>query len=107
MAEWVVPEELSADEERYLAALHAMQSGVKYEMNHPDTVGATAPKHLRVGVNNALVQQTALVRLLVEKDVITQDEYWKVLADAMEEEVARYEEAANRRLGRIGVVKFK
>lgn len=103
MAEWVTPEEPSADEERYLVAFHGMQSGVAFEMHYVDTQSATQPKHLRVGVNNALVQHSALVKLLVEKDIITQDEYWKALADSMEEEVAFYEERARERLGHPGV----
>jgi len=103
MAEWVTPEEPSADEERYLRALHALQSGVAFEMNYTDTQSATQPKHLRVGVNNALVQHSALVKLLVEKDLFTQEEYWKAVADAMEDEVKFYEERARTRLGNPNV----
>lgn len=97
----------TADEERYLAAMHAMQSGVAFEMNYPDTAGATEAKHLRVGINNALVQQTAIVLLMVEKGIITMDEWWKKLADEMEAEVLRYQNAADARFGRSGVVKFR
>jgi hypothetical protein len=95
------------NEDRYLAALHAMQSGVASEMNYPDTAAATEPKHLRVGINNALVQQTAIVKLLVEKNIITMDEYFKTLADEMEAEVGRYQDRVNERFGRPGVIKFR
>lgn len=91
------------DEERYLAALHAMQSGVAYQMNYPQYKAATEPKHLRVGINNALVQQTAIVKLMVAKGVITMDEWWKTLADEMEAEVARYEAEIRQLLGHDGI----
>jgi len=57
---------------------------------------ATSPKHLRVGVNSAMVEHTALVKLLVEKGILTEEEYITSQADAMEAEVALYEERANR-----------
>jgi hypothetical protein len=81
-----------ADKERYERAIHAMQSGVAFEMAQsggPDP-GDTAEKHLRVGVNSALCDSAALARLLVEKGVITQDELERAVADEMEREVDRY-----------------
>lgn len=50
--------------------MHAMQSGVAFEGGAP-----LEPKHLRVGVNNALVSLDALVRLLVAKGVFELGEY--------------------------------
>jgi hypothetical protein len=79
-----------ADVDRYLAAMHAMQSGVAAEM-HRDPK-PTEPKHLRVGVNSALLGNAAIGALLIEKGVITQDEYECALADAAEREKATYEE---------------
>ena len=77
------------DIERYENALHAMQSGVAYEMG----LGATdtSPKHLRVGVNSAMVNDAAVATLLIEKGFFTLEEYQKAVADAMEREVVRYE----------------
>lgn len=75
------------DIDRYHAALHAMQSGVAVEMGP-----STEPKHLRVGVNAALVGSAALGRLLIEKGVITLDEYEAAMAAEMEAEQARYEQ---------------
>jgi hypothetical protein len=89
------------DEERYRQALHAMQSGVQFEMSTTHK-SPTEPKHLRVGVNTALVQHTAIVKLLLDKGVITMEEYWKTLADEMEAEVARYQERARQWSGRNG-----
>lgn len=76
------------DWDRYVAAAHAMQSGVAMEMNiNP---GPTLPKHLRVGINAAMSDSAALVKLLVAKGVITDDEYYKAIADQMEEERDKY-----------------
>jgi hypothetical protein len=85
------------DLERYHAACHAMQSGVAMEMNYlPEP---TQPKHLRVGVNSALCDNSALALLLVAKGVITLDEYHKALADQMEAEVYSYENRLAERIG--------
>jgi hypothetical protein len=80
---------LDEDKQRLTAASHAMQSGVasKMEIDPAETTG----KHLRVGVNSALVSHSALVRLLVAKGVITLEEYFAAAADAMEDEKRLYE----------------
>lgn len=78
------------DSERYAAAAHAMQTGVATEHARGGTDGTA--KHLRVGVNSALVNDAALVRLLVAKGLITMEEYLREVADQMEREVKRYEE---------------
>lgn len=63
-------EEYSKEEARLL---HAVQTGVAHELEFDDK--SAAPKHLRVGVNNALCQIAALTRVLVLKGVITEDEF--------------------------------
>lgn len=75
-----------------------MQTGVKYEME-TGRDSATTPKHLRVGVNSAMVAQAGLVKLLIDKGLITEDEYFESQADAMEEEVKRYESRNGLHLG--------
>lgn len=75
---------------RYEAACHAMQTGVKLDMENGSN--SASPKYLRVGVNSAMVEHSALVQLLVRKGLITDDEYFETLADGMEEEVKRYED---------------
>lgn len=99
------PEE-NPDIARYLAALHGLQSGVAWEMG-TGTSAATEPKHLRVGVNSALIQQSAIVKLLVAAGIFTMEEWWKTLADEMEAEVKRYQDRANEAYGRPGVIRFK
>jgi hypothetical protein len=88
---------MTPNEKRYRDAMHAVQSGVAMEMNFDP--GPTSTKHLRVGVNSAMVQHGALVRLLVDKGFITWAEVWKELADEAEREQARYEADLSARLG--------
>lgn len=82
---------------RYVAATHAMQSGVAMKMNYDPS--ETTPKHLRVGVNAAMVEHSALARLLVRKGVITEEEYAAALADGMEAERDMYQQWLQQRLG--------
>lgn len=80
--------------ERYLAATHAMQSGVAYTENKE----SQTPKHLRVGVNCAMVNHAAIVGLLMKKGFTSEVEYFEALADAMEEEKLKWEgELSNQR----------
>lgn len=73
----------------YHDKLHAMQSGVAMKMNYDSS--ETTPKQLRVGVNAAMCNQGALARLLVEKGIITQQEYLDAITAEMGREVERYE----------------
>lgn len=83
---------------RYAAAAHAMQSGVAMKMNYDP--GDTELKHLRVGVNSAHVSQSALAKLLIEKGLISEEELFTALADAMEAEKALYETTLSDHVGR-------
>lgn len=76
------------DFERYTEAAHAMQTGVAMAMERGTP--SVQPKHLRVGINVAMCDHAALVQLLVEKGLITEEEYAKAIADEMEREVERY-----------------
>ena len=78
-----------SEELSYLEACHAMQTGVAYEMEKNPSV--VSPKHLRVGVNSALCDSAALAELLIEKGVITEEEYRAAITRKMNEEVVRYE----------------
>jgi hypothetical protein len=84
-------------QDRYAAAAHAMQSGVAAEMGHDP--GPTEPKHLRVGVNSALVDSSALAELLIAKGVITEDEYLEAIATGMEREARAYEQRLSDHFG--------
>jgi len=94
----------SKDQKRYEAACHAIQSGVAMEMElntrgQGAASGETTPKHLRVGVNLALCGQAALAALLIEKGIITPEEYVRAQADQAERERERYEARLSNRLG--------
>ncbi len=78
-----------AERQRYLDACHAMQTGVQLAMTRGVT-NETEPKHLRVGVNAAMVEHGALLQLLIDKGVVTEDEFAEMLADKMEAEVHSY-----------------
>jgi hypothetical protein len=81
----------------YTAAVHAMQSGVAMKMNHDPK--ETEPKHLRVGVNCAMSDGGAIALLLMEKGVITQEEYLEAIGAGMSREVSLYEQELSRLLG--------
>lgn len=85
------------DRERWKAAAHAMQSGVAFDEGQGST--SLQPKHLRVGINCAMCDHSALVRLLIEKGILTEPEYLKAIADEMEREVKRYETRLTEQLG--------
>ena len=74
-----------------------MQSGVAAEQSAGSKDGT--PKHLRVGVNASKVDHAALVQLLIDRGLFTEDEYTAALADAMEAEAKRYEERLSAKYG--------
>lgn len=77
------------NEKTYTEAAHAMQSGVAMMMNIDPS--ETTPKHLRVGINSAMVETSTIVGLLIEKGIITSDEWKAALTKEMNAEVERYE----------------
>lgn len=86
---------------RYQDACHAVQSGVAQEMLIDERRFATEPKHLRTGINIALRDQGSLVRLLIAKGVITEEEYVEAIADGMVEEQRDYEASLSKHYGTI------
>lgn len=82
---------------RYFAAAHAVQTGVAYHQEIDPANGS--PKHLRVGVNVALRDHASLVKLLMEKGILTELEYIEALVAGMEEEKRQYEEMLQAHYG--------
>lgn len=83
--------------QRYHNLCHAMQTGVAFKMeNDPSD---TSPKHLRVGVNSAMVETSTLTRLLIQKGVITEEEFYEMLCTVMEQEVELYKRWLSERFG--------
>ena len=76
------------DKERYDRACHAMQTGVAFMMQHDPK--QADPKHMRTGVNAAMVQIGVLAQILMDLGIIDESAFYKRMADAMEAEVARY-----------------
>jgi hypothetical protein len=87
---------IEEDRERYIAACHAMQTGVAYQMQ---VTNECDPKHIRVGVNSAMVNDRAMTELLIEKGIITEEEYFAKIAVCMELEVADYQERVKKQFG--------
>jgi hypothetical protein len=85
--------------EEYKQLAHAMQSGVATEMHLPYTK-QTDPKHLRVGVNSAMVDAGALAGLLIRKGIITELEYVQAIRDGMAAEVEAYQQRLTEYYGR-------
>lgn len=77
-------------QDRYQAAAHAVQTGVAYEIHTAPGQAGVSAKHLRVGVNMAMVDTSALAMLLVKKGLITEEELWSALADGAEAELQKY-----------------
>lgn len=89
---------------RYQGLLHAMQAGVAMMEGFAATGRARAaelePKHLRVGVNSAMIETSSMARLMVEKGVCTWAEYWASIIVTLEAEVESYEKKVSDILGR-------
>jgi len=92
-------EKINEAHARYLAALHAMQSGVAMQLDLGASTNTTH-KHLRVGINAAMSDHAALCYLLIEKGVITKLEYFRHMAKFMEQEKAAYEKELSEMLGK-------
>lgn len=75
--------------QRYQELLHAMQSGIAWLMTRQPSL--IEPKHLRVGLNARAVDHGALVALLIEKRLFTEEEYAAKLVEFAEREVHLYE----------------
>ena len=83
--------------QKYIELAHAMQTGVALDQAKGSNDGT--PKHLRVGINCALSDHGALVKLLIAKGLFTEDEYYDHLIEFMQREVDRYEQLHGVRLG--------
>lgn len=83
---------------RYEAACHAVRTGIMLLMGSPK-YKAAEPKDLRLGIDSAQVSQAAIVELLVRKGIITYDEWYSTLADAMEKEKAEYTQEVGKKVG--------
>lgn len=82
---------------RYNRAAHAVQSGVAMELEQDPASGT--PKHLRTGLNMAMIGHGALIRVLIAKGIFTEEEYFDELVKGVEDEQRIYEERLSERFG--------
>lgn len=69
--------------------MHAVQTGIAAKMLYDES--EITPKHLRVGINSSMVNNSALVKILFKKGIITEHEYWQSMVNEAYDEVIRYE----------------
>lgn len=83
--------------DRYFGAVHAVQSGVAMEMEF-GSPAATA-KHLRTGLDVGKAEFGGLAKLLISKGIITEDEHYAAITEAVEQEQADYERRLTEKFG--------
>lgn len=90
--------------DEYMALMHAMQSGVKAvaEIQQGDTA-SHSPKHLRTGVNASMILGSAVVKTLVEKGLITWEEFRDNEIELLKNEVTMYEQQLSEYHGGIKI----
>jgi hypothetical protein len=71
----------------YVEALHGVQTAILYDMHNNEEHKATEPKHLRVGVDMSKSDMLGLVSLLMDKGVITEEEYLEYIRLAANQEL--------------------
>lgn len=81
---------------QYLAACHAMQTGVATLMALDPA--ETSPKHLRVGVNCAMASVDALANLLIDAGLVTREEWAERLTAEINAKMESYREQIARRV---------
>jgi hypothetical protein len=72
----------------YEKLMHVMQTAVALKMQR--FPNETTPKHLRVGVNAAMVEHSALINLLIQKGIITDEEYYSEVNSMLKGEIENY-----------------
>jgi hypothetical protein len=94
-----------SDKLSYEQALHGIQTGISLEIERGSD--CASPKHLRVGVNYAMCEHAALVRLLIDKGLFTQEEYAQAITDEFNRELERIEKSVNAQYGGNGRIKLR
>jgi hypothetical protein len=94
-----------AEKLSYTEALHGIQTGIALEIERGSD--CASPKHLRVGVNSALCEHAAIVRLLIAKGIFTEEEYSEAIIDEFNRELERIEKDVNERFGGNGKIRLR
>ena len=87
-------------QKKYLDLCHAVQSATGYlianaESNNDESLAGSSPKHIRTGLNLIMSDHSALVALLFEKKLITEEEYFEAIVAGTEWELERLTALAN------------
>lgn len=96
-----------SDDEKltYEEAAHGVQTGIAYEIERGSD--CASPKHLRTGLNMSKADQAGLVRLLIAKGLITEDEYIAAITESANTELAYEEKIVNDLYGTDGRIKLR
>src|ERR1700677_3493094 len=94
--------------ERYMKLAHAVQTGVAMTLaiDHPEVADINSNqnlrehKHLRTGIDTSKSDHGALVKLLIEKGIFTQDEYLDALLIMIQQEKEAYERKLSVHFGK-------
>lgn len=73
----------------YKKLAHAVQSGIAMSANYDGR--AYDAKHMRTGLNCVMADLGSLARLMIEKGVITESEYFEALLEGLRREKAQLE----------------
>ena len=96
------------DEDRYTAAAHTIQTAVAVQIAHlGDNAAGADHKHLRTGLNMIMTDHGSLVRLLIDKGIITDEEYTKAMIEGTEAEAERMKLDTRRKCGLPDNVNFR
>lgn len=92
------PTKLDMLKVEYQDAMHAMQTGVAHMIERDRSEASL--KHIRVGINSALCSVSALMLILVEKGLVTEEEYFTKLLELVKEDVKDYEAKLTQLIGK-------
>jgi hypothetical protein len=81
--------------ERYERAAHRVQTALAYMPDHQNMT----PKHMRVGIDMSKADMGGLATLLIEKGLITKEEYILAITESAEREADAYESEISGRIG--------
>lgn len=96
------------DEDRYMAAAHAIQTAVAVQIAHlGDNEAGADHKHLRTGLNMVMADHGSLAALLIRLGIITEAQYNEAIVEGTEAEAERMKLDTRRKCGLPDNVNFK
>ena len=89
--------------QEYAQQAHRVQTAIAALMAVDPAYKAAQPKHLRTGIDMSKSDMCGLVRLLISKGIITNEEYIEAVTAAAKEEADSYEKILQSVLSHKGV----